>query len=131
MKKLSYIGVFVFLSVQLNAQNDRAKLKEKLSAGSDKIELKCIEWRRELHQYPELGNREFNTAKLIAAHLKSLGIEVGEAVAKTGVVGILRGAKPGPCIGLRADMDALPIIEKRTFLFLQKKSQIIMARKWE
>jgi amidohydrolase len=121
MKKLSLIGVFVFLSVQLYAQNDMTKLKEKLSAVADKIESKCIEWRRSLHQHPELGNREFNTAKLIAAHLKSLGIEVKEGVAKTGVVGILKGAKPGPCIGLRADMDALPIIEKVNIPFASKE----------
>jgi amidohydrolase len=112
MKKLSFTGIFVFLAVQLYAQNDMIKLKEKLSAAADKIESKCIQWRRGLHEHPELGNREFNTGKLIAAHLKSLGIEVKEGVAKTGVVGILRGAKPGPCIGLRADMDALPIVEK-------------------
>lgn len=112
MKKLSFIAILFCLSVQLNAQNDITKLKEKIVTASEKIESKCIAWRRDLHEHPELGNREFNTGKLIAVHLKSLGIEVKEGVAKTGVVGILRGAKPGPCIGLRADMDALPIVEK-------------------
>ncbi len=98
-----------------------SKLKEKVSAAVDKIESKCIAWRREIHEHPELSNREVNTAKLIAAHLKSLGLEVKEGVAKTGVVGILRGAKPGPCIGLRADMDALPVIEKVDLPFASKQ----------
>jgi len=62
--------------------------------------------------HPELGNREFRTSKIIAEHLRSFGIEVREGVGKTGVVGILRGAKPGPCVGLRADIDALPITER-------------------
>ncbi len=85
-----------------------------------KIEPKCIAWRRQLHENPELGNREFKTSKLIAAHLRSLGIEVKEGVAHTGVVGILRGGKPGPVIGLRADMDALPVIERGNLPFASK-----------
>ena len=78
----------------------------------EKIEAKSIFWRRDLHKNPELGNREFRTAKIIATHLKSLGIEVKEGVAHTGVVGILRGSSPGPVIALRADMDALPVKER-------------------
>ena len=80
-----------------------------------------IEWRRHLHQYPELSNREFKTAGMIAGHLKSLGIEVQENVAKTGVVGILKGGKPGPVIGLRADMDALPVEERADLSFASKQ----------
>lgn len=121
MKTFSLTSLLIFLFVQLHAQNDAAKLKDKASLSADKIESKCIEWRRKLHEHPELGNREFNTAKLIATHLKSLGIEVKEGVAKTGVVGILRGAKPGPCIALRADMDALPIVEKVSLPFASKE----------
>jgi amidohydrolase len=112
MLKLIIITGLLILSVNLFAQNDALKLKEKIAAATDKIESRCIAWRKQIHQHPELGNREFNTGKLIAAHLKKLGIEVQEGVGKTGIVGILRGAKPGPCIGLRADMDALPIVEK-------------------
>jgi amidohydrolase len=112
MLKLTITTCLLVLSLNLFAQNDVLKLKEKVAAATDKMEPQCVTWRKQIHQHPELGNREFNTAKLVAAHLRKLGIEVQEGVAKTGVVGILRGAKPGPCIGLRADMDALPIVEK-------------------
>ncbi len=87
-------------------------MSAKINAAADKIESKCIAWRRDLHEHPELGNNEFRTAKIIASHLRSLGIEVKEQVGKTGVVGVLTGVKPGPCIALRADMDALPVIER-------------------
>jgi amidohydrolase len=73
---------------------------------------KVVAWRRDIHQHPELGNRELRTSRLVADHLKSLGLEVQEEVAYTGVVGILRGAKPGPMVALRADMDALPVTEE-------------------
>jgi amidohydrolase len=79
---------------------------------SPSLEQKVIEWRRDFHQHPELSNREFRTAKLIAAHLKSLGLEVQTGIAHTGVVGVLKGGAPGPTIALRADIDALPVIEQ-------------------
>ena len=104
-----------------NAQTDLTALQLKLKSAADKIEIKSIEWRRHLHQFPELSNREFKTAKMIADHLKSLGIEVQENVAKTGVVGILKGGKPGPVIGLRADMDALPVLERTNLSFASKQ----------
>lgn len=72
---------------------------------------KVVQWRRDIHQHPELSNREVRTAKLVADHLKALGLEVRENVAKTGVVGLLRGGRPGPVVALRADMDALPVTE--------------------
>jgi len=84
------------------------------------IENQCIVWRRDFHQNPELSNRETRTAKIVADHLRSLGMEVKEGVAKTGVVGILKGAKPGPVIGLRADMDALPVTERVDLPFASK-----------
>ncbi len=87
-------------------------VKSKAMDLADKVEAKMTEWRRDIHQNPELSNREFKTAEKVAAHLKSLGIEVQTEVAKTGVVGILKGAQPGPVIGLRADMDALPVTER-------------------
>lgn len=87
-------------------------LKTHIQKAALAIEPKCIAWRRQIHQHPELGNQEYKTANLIAAHLSSLGLEVKENVAKTGVVAILKGKKPGPVIGLRADMDALPVEER-------------------
>ncbi|MCH8537078.1 MAG: amidohydrolase [Alkalimonas sp.] len=76
------------------------------------LEQKVIAWRRDIHQNPELSNREFRTAALVAEHLRSLGLEVQTEIAHTGVVGVLRGGKPGPVIALRADMDALPVTEQ-------------------
>ena len=81
------------------------------------IESKVIEWRRHFHQNPELSNREFNTAEKIAAHLKSLGLEVQTGIAHTGVVGILKGKKPGKVLALRADIDALPVPERADLPF--------------
>ena len=79
---------------------------------SAELEQQVIEWRRDLHQNPELSNREFRTAKVVADHLRALGLEVQTEIAHTGVVGILKGGKPGPVIALRADMDALPVTEQ-------------------
>jgi amidohydrolase len=76
------------------------------------LEARVVAWRRDFHQHPELGNREHRTAGIVAAHLRSLGLEVTEGVAHTGVVGLLRGARPGPTVALRADMDALPVEEQ-------------------
>lgn len=85
---------------------------ERLDAAVTAEMPKVLEWRRDLHQHPELGNREFRTSAKVAEHLKKLGLEVKTGIAKTGVAGILRGGKPGPTIALRADMDALPVAER-------------------
>jgi amidohydrolase len=92
-------------------------LTDEINASADKILPKVIEWRRYLHQHPELGNREFKTAEYIEKHLRSLGLEVRTKVAKTGVVGILKGGQPGPVIGLRADIDGLPVAERTNVPF--------------
>ena len=85
------------------------------------IEEEVISWRRHIHQNPELGNREFRTASLIADHLRSLDFdEVRTQIAHTGVVGLLQGGLPGPVVALRADMDALPITEKTGLSFASK-----------
>ena len=81
------------------------------------VEQKVIEWRHDIHQNPELSNREYKTAAKIAAHLKSLGIEVTEGVAHTGVVGVLKGDQPGKVVALRADIDALPVTERNDLPF--------------
>lgn len=89
----------------------------KLEKDYQNIEGKVIEWRRDIHQNPELSNREFKTAEKIAKHLKSLGIEVQTGVAHTGVVGLLKGGKPGKVVALRADIDALPVTERNDLPF--------------
>lgn len=121
MKLLFLTMLFLPLSFFLFAQKKtNPNQTDKINAAVDKIESKCIAWRRDIHEHPELGNNEYRTAKLIADHLRSLGIEVQEKVGKTGVVGILKGAKPGPCIALRADMDGLPIVERVNLPFASK-----------
>jgi len=89
----------------------------KLDGDYKAIEGKVVEWRRDIHQNPELSNREFKTAEKVAAHLRSLGIEVQTGVAHTGVVGVLKGNHPGKVVGLRADMDALPVTERNDLPF--------------
>lgn len=118
-------GIALFVSALSFAQTLQQQIDQK-----SKTELaKVIEWRRYIHQHPELGNREFKTAEMIAKHLKSLGIEVQTGVAKTGVVGILKGGKPGPVIALRADMDALPVYERVNLPFASKDSADYMGQK--
>ena len=99
---------FFLLSIQ-NIIAQKTTQRTALNNAIAKIEQKVIEWRHDFHHNPELGNRETRTAAIIAKHLQSLGMEVKTNVAKTGVVGILKGNKPGPVIALRADMDGLPV----------------------
>ena len=92
---------------------DSLALDAAIAALADRVEPRVIAWRRDLHQHPELGNREFRTAKIVADHLRALNFDViQEKVAHTGVVGLLKGGLPGPVIALRADMDALPVTEE-------------------
>ena len=109
---VSALFFFGFIFNSFGHTND-----EKIDKLSKDIEGKVIEWRRHIHENPELSNREFNTAKYIAKHLRSLGIEVQEGVAKTGVVGLLKGDFPGKVVALRADMDALPVTERNDLSF--------------
>jgi len=94
----------------------RTEVAKKASA----IEQKIIAWRRDFHEHPELGNNEVRTSAIIAKHLQSLGIIVTTGVAKTGVIGVLKGGKPGPVVALRADMDALPVTERVDLPFASK-----------
>jgi amidohydrolase len=95
-------------------------LRAEVDRRAAEIEGKVIGFRRDIHEHPELGNREFRTAGLVAEHLRSLGIEVQTEVAHTGVVGLLRGGLPGPVVALRADMDALPVTELADVPFASK-----------
>ena len=96
---------------------------DRLASG---VEKQLIEWRRHLHQHPELGNREVETAKFIAARLREFGLEPKTGVAKTGVVALLKGGRPGPVVALRADMDALPVTEQTNVPFASK-----VTTEWE
>jgi amidohydrolase len=120
MTKTIYTAALIFFALNLIAQVN-PKLQSKVDQMAKDIEHRVIEWRRNLHQYPELSNREFKTSAKVAEHLKSLGIEVQTGVAKTGVIGLLKGAKPGPVIALRADMDALPVTERNDLPFASKE----------
>ena len=85
------------------------------------VDAKVQAWRRDIHQHPELGNRETRTAKLVADHLRALGFDdVRTGIATTGVTAVLRGGKPGPRIAVRADMDALPVTERSGLPFESK-----------
>jgi amidohydrolase len=119
MKKLlmtTLVGLFCcthFVSAQ-------GTYSDMVEAKVTAIEPDVIKWRRDLHEHPELSNREFETAKKIAAHLSSLGLEVKTGIAHTGVIGLLKGNKPGPVVALRADMDALPVTERVDIPFASK-----------
>ena len=112
---------------QVNAQVS-PKLKAKIETDAAAIESKVIDWRRHFHQFPELSNREFKTGVRIAEHLKALGLEVKHPVAKTGAVGILRTGRPGPIIALRADIDALPVVERNALPFASKEKGEYMGQ---
>jgi len=117
MKKIILFTLIVcFQNVTAQNNNSRANIGTAIT----KIEKKVIDWRHDIHEHPELGNREVRTAALIAKHLQSLGIEIKTNVAKTGVVGLLKGDKPGPVVALRADMDALPVEERTAIPFASK-----------
>ena len=110
MKKLLSLFTLSLITLSLTAQS--SDLKQIIDERADELEEQVIEWRRYFHENPELSNREFNTAKKISEHLESLGLEVQTEIAHTGVMGILKGGKPDPVVGLRADIDALPVIER-------------------
>ena len=119
MKKLlSFVFVFLFCVNPIFAVD----MSKEINLATEKVMPKVIEWRRHLHQFPELSNREFKTSKYIEAHLRSLGLEVRTGIAKTGVVAILKGALPGPVIGLRADIDGLPVKERVDVPFASKET---------
>lgn len=118
MIKLLLLSLVSLISISSFAQT--SNLKSIIDQKADALEDQVIEWRRYFHENPELSNREFNTAKRVAEHLESLGLDVQTEVAHTGVVAILVGGKPGPVVALRADMDALPVVERTPVSFKSK-----------
>lgn len=119
MKRSCTLLLAVFLLANTGFALDPS---DEINAAADRLLPKVVEWRRHLHQYPELSNREFKTAKFVEDHLKRLGLQVRTGVAKTGVVGVLQGGQPGPVVGLRADMDALPVTERNSLPFASKET---------
>ncbi len=125
MKKTIILSISLLIAgITFGQKNDKTIIKL-----SDQVEKKVIEWRRHLHQNPELSNREFQTAKYIANHLRNLGISVQTGVAKTGVVGVLKGDKPGKVVALRADIDGLPVTERNELLFKSTKTTTYNGKK--
>lgn len=114
MKRLLPLLIVMLSGVTTQAQSP---IPATVDASIRAVEPRLIAWRRDIHQHPELGNREFRTAELVAAHLRALGLEVRTGVAHTGVVAVLKGGRPGPSIALRADMDALPVTEQNDLPF--------------
>lgn len=117
MKLILCLAFFIFTNT---AMAQSTSLRNKIALATDKSVQQVISWRRDIHQHPELGNHETRTAALIAKELRALGLEVKTEVAHTGVVGILKGGKPGPVVALRADMDGLPVIERTAVPFASK-----------
>lgn len=117
----AYLLLLLLLcSPHFAAAQSLASLHAIIDEAAAAIEENVIEWRRDIHAHPELSNREFRTAGVVAAHLEALGIEIRTEVAHTGVVGVLRGGRPGPVVALRADMDALPVTELVDLPFASK-----------
>ncbi len=117
MKSRLCVSVCLLFSFAVYAEESSHGLDDAFAS----IEPKVIAWRRDIHQNPELGNREFRTAAKVSDHLTALGFDdVKTGVAHTGVVGTLRGGRPGPTIALRADMDGLPVEEKTGLPFASK-----------
>src|SRR5258705_1420701 len=110
-------AAFIALAAPIRAQSIVPDLEQEIRQRAAQIESKLIAWRRDIHEHPELGEQETRTAALVAAHLNALGLEVKTGIAGTGVVGILKGGRPGPVVALRADMDALPVKEPQGLLF--------------
>ncbi len=112
------------LAGQVVADDMYAAIDEAAAAVEDRV----VAWRRDVHEHPELSNREYRTAKLVAAHLTDLGLEVTTGISNTGVVGLLRGGKPGPVVALRADMDALPVVEQTGLPYASKVTATYLGK---
>jgi amidohydrolase len=124
-----HLSLLLCLSVSISAIGQiNPKLQSKIELQVKTIEPKIIEWRRYFHEHPELSNQEYKTGKFIADYLKSIGLEVQYPVAKTGVVALLKGSKPGAVIALRADIDGLPITERNSLPFASKERSVLRGQ---
>lgn len=121
-KSLSFAQLltYSFLIATVVLPSAGADSHDKLTGLVKKVSPSVQQWRRDIHQNPELGNREVRTSRLVEKHLRKLGLEVNTGIAHTGVVGLLKGSKPGPVVALRADMDALPVTEQVDLPFASK-----------
>ena len=117
--KRAICAIFL-LTLLSSATGAQSPLPAEIDRREKQIASKVVAWRRDFHEHPELGNRETRTAKIVADHLRGLGIDVRAGIAHTGVVGVLRGGRPGKVVALRADMDALPVTEQVSLPFASK-----------
>jgi amidohydrolase len=133
MRHARVIAIIAFILGSVSASTSKARadsttLEAEVRKRAAAVEPKLIAWRRDIHQHPELGDQETRTSKLVADHLRSLGLEVRTGIARTGVVGILKGGKPGRTVALRADMDALPVKEPEGLPFASKAQQPYLGK---
>ena len=112
MRPILLPPLLIVLGLAASLQAQSSRLDAEVDRRAAQIQAKVVAWRRDIHEHPELSNRETRTAELVAQHLRALGLEVRTGVAHTGVIGVLRGGRPGPVVALRADMDALPVTEE-------------------
>lgn len=122
------LAALLALSWPAAAQPAGDALAARIDQAVERLAPQIIELRRQIHQNPELSNREVKTAELVAAHLRSLGLEPKTGIAKTGVVALLKGGKPGPLIAVRADMDALPVTEETDLPFKSTKRDTFLGQ---
>ena len=118
--RLALLALALTAALGTPANDALAAQRPEVVQQAQRLQPKVLAWRRDIHQNPELGNREVRTSALVADHLRALGLEVKTGVATTGVVAILKGGKPGPRIAIRADMDALPVTERSDLPFASK-----------
>src|SRR4051812_11278893 len=116
-RPLAYLMLTVIMLLAREGRAGSAALEAEVRTRAAATEEQLIAWRRDIHQHPELGDQEKRTSDLVADHLRKLELEVHTGLAHTGVVGILTGGKPGRTVALRADMDALPVMEPEGLSF--------------
>src|SRR4051812_24722455 len=127
--KCALVALHLGLASSIALAAEPMGLKDDIAREAQAQEARVIAWRRDIHAHPELGNQEQRTSALVAEHLRSLGLEVRTDVARTGVVGMLRGGRPGPVVALRADMDALPVKEPQGLPFASTARSTYLAER--